>query len=768
MVPPHHHIPSHSELCEHVKAIGGVIHTRLQPSPLPRTAQALGRAIGKEQWEEAGAIIDRCGEKDPSGTLLHQVCAQPVPERFLPAHLKGLPPLLAMVAQGAPDELIKKLSSLGIPVDQRTPDTWYPRGATAMHVAIYQKQPALIPTLFECGLSPHSFAGDGTTTPLGCSLELETQPGESIVGLRELLLCGISLHAMPSAPELTGVNLRGCTIAEDLKGLSLRGAILIDADLHKAQLDGADLRGSWYSPATKLPPGVSPAALGMKLAQTLPDIKTGEMRFYSEPELHTIYDQKRAGRPNYLAKEADLLVQHSKSVRDGCLYLLAAEESARFSNLGTGAAMTELLPRLLYAHPPASIPKLLGAIEATMDNLKPPAGFHQNEPEFMALLRHPEDRNLERAAHYSSLTTLITSIPNWLSSYDKLVMNRETAMNWGRIGSLNFSFLRWKFDSMRGYETLPNGYRLPVAQSLIERYGGTPVETRPSDFRTAPDGSKKLYLGRGFAFPPGSKEFDYIATDSEGNPRIASFDPRFSIELRQADYKISHPEYGTLLIPAMSRLFGRNYKHPAYYSERAIGAGLTQKELLGLTPENLSKYRFRDIIDIDLNASEGLQARIGALLDGFEAFCQDYNRWKFDTHPATAFSLIPSFKGEGMRMMAGGYASPGFVHVVNLVERLDREAQSRAGGSKDYDAPALVFVPRDTPPLAPYTYVDDEGMTQQRLVITPDRLAALKELAGGTLNEKQLRKTGLFPFLQMGFHTQGELMIVSGSSHANR
>lgn len=479
---------------------------------------------------------------------------------------------------------------------------------------------------------------------------------------------------------------------------------------------------------------------------------------------------KQQHQVDYLAKEADALVSHSKNIRDGCLYLLATEESATLAYKGQGAALTELLPRLLYAYPPASIPKLLGAIEATMDNLKPPAGFHPNEPEFMALLRHPEDRNLERAAHSSPLTTLITSIPNWLSSYDKLVMNRETAMNWGRIGSLNFSFLRWKFDSMRGYETLPNGYRIAISPSLIERYGGTLVENRPSDFRSDADGARKLYLGRGFAFPQGSKEFDYITTDSEGNPRIAPFDSRFSIELRQADYKISHPEHGTLLIPNMSRLFGRdNYTHPAYYSERGVGEGLTQKELLGLTPDNLSKFGFRDIIDIDLNASvQKLQSRIGVLLEGFEALCQDYNRWKFDTHPYTAFSSIPTFNGESMRMMAGGYASPGFPHLVSLIERLDGEARSRAGQNVDYDPPVLVFVPRDTPPLAPFSYQDSDGITHQQLVITPERLAALKTLSTGRVNEEQLHQTGLFSFLQMGFHTTGELMIVSSQSHANR
>lgn len=194
-----------------------------------------------------------------------------------------------MVAQGAPEELIRKMSSYGIPVDQRTPDTWHPSAATAMHIAIYQKQPSLIPALFECGLSPHHLAGDAKTTPLDCALEIGAKPGESIVGLRELLLCGVSIRMIPAAPNLDGVNLRGCVIREALEGISLRGAILVDADLSGANLDGADLRGSWYSPATKLPPGVSPAALGMKPALTLPDIKTGDSAFYSEPELHVVY-----------------------------------------------------------------------------------------------------------------------------------------------------------------------------------------------------------------------------------------------------------------------------------------------------------------------------------------------------------------------------------------------------------------------------------------------------------------------------------------------
>ena len=774
-IPSSDHQPNHShsdpiECIRHFVAVASDL-TKLAVRRHPEeTIDRFARAICAQRWHKLAKLIDKSLRRDPSGSSLHEMLAQPLPERMMPSSLRGLPTVLALVAQGCPERLIGEISAHGIPFDQRAPESWSIPGATALHVAVKCNQTYLLPMLAKCGVNPNLPAGDGRTSPMMVAIDNGNSAlGEPIPGVAELLECGASLRTLPEE-YLAGLNLRGCKIKEDLRAFSLSSVNLIGANLSEALIDDStNLRGSWYSPQTVFAVDFVPHGLGMRLASSIPQATTGKPEFFSDPELQSIFERGIKDIVPHLLDEALSFYAGSNdtrgNLRDGCLYLRVAEEKALSGSDGTGAALTELLPRLLYAHPPGKIIKFLGAVEAMMDGLKPAADYHPNEAEFMALLRHPEDRNIERTYHAGRLTSALTSIPNWIGSGEYFTMNRETAINWGRIGALNFGFARWKFDAMRGYPTLPNGSRLPVATepSLLEKFGGVIVENRESDYLTLSDGSQKPWLGRGYVFPQGWRQFYRIHPGRPSDPtepigfQMTEVDQRFSIELRQADIKVSHPEYGTLLIANKSPLFGRdNYAHPAYFSDRAIGTSLSQEELEGLTPENLSKFGFKHILDASLNKSAPhLQRKIGALLDGLDAWREEYCRWKCDTNYYTAFASIPGLEDD---RLVGAYKSPGFPPLVTLVERL--EAQNNSRGNQGGGL-ALAFVPLDLPPFSASRFEDQHGVSRHQLVITPERLAVLRQLASGNVPIAAMTRTGMTTFFQTGIDRGEELILIN-------
>jgi hypothetical protein len=738
----------HSALCAKVKDSAEFFRSRFETPPMPRAHVELTSAIERKDWEQVDKIIEQTLRRDYSGAFLHELFSQPLPENGLSSTISGLPLVLAMVVQDSSPKLFEKLHELGVPINQRAPDSWQIPGATAIHLAVAEKRFHLIPKLASCGVNPNALAGDGETSPLQLAVQAASSREGSIEGLPELVSSGASLRTLADG---TGLNLRGCRISEDLRGFSLRDANLIGANLSQSRVDRNTLKGCWYGPDTVLPESVIPSSMSMRPGLMVPDLRTGSPRYYSKSELEKMFEESGSKRPKYLADEARRLVKVSGKIRDGVLYLQVAEENAKFGNQGTGAAMTELLPRLIYGYEPGVIGKLLGSIEASMEGLKPAADYHPNEAEFLALLRHSRDTQLERIGAAGQLTRVLTSITYWYGSNEKLEMNTEVASNWGRIGALNFSFGRFKHDAMREYQTLNADFRIAVGPCLLEQFGGKPYDLGEVNTYHKPDGSLIEIPLRGFAFPAGWKEFNYIGSDKEGNSQRLSADSQLSIVLSQTDIKISHPIHGSLVIPNKSPLFARGYyEGAAYFSELGVGDGMSQEELLSITPKNLGAFGFREILNIDLNASvPDLQKNIGALLDRFDAFYQDYSRWKFDTNRYTALSYIPIPGQEEMRLL-GGPASPGFRSLIDIVERLSKKGLPVA----------LAFVPHDLPPVVPYSFSDEEGKQRQLLSINAERLSALKELARGPINVDRLKKNGIFQFIDTGFRNEADLIIV--------
>jgi hypothetical protein len=737
-----------SALFAQVKDFAEFLRGRFETPPIHSAHEKLTSAIERKDWEKVDSIIEQTFRRDHSGMSLHELFSQPLPETGLSSSIKGLPPVLAMVVQDSSPKLFEKLNELGVPINQRAPDSWQIPGATAIHVALAEKRFHLIPILAYCGVNPNALAGDGETSPIQLAVQAASSREGYIEGLPELVSSGASLRTLADG---TGLNLRGCRISEDLRGFPIHDANLIGANLSRSSVDRNTLKGCWYGPDTVLPESVIPSSMSMRPGLMVPDLRTGSPRYYSKNELEKIFEESASKRPKHLAAEARRLVKASGKIRDGVLYLQVAEENARFGNQGTGAAMTELLPRLIYVYEPGAIGELLGSIEASMEGLKPAADYHPNEAEFLALLRHSRDEQLERTGPAGQLTRVLTSIPYWYGSKEKLEMNTEVAHNWGRIGVHNFSFSTLKYDAMREYRILDSDFRIAVGPCLLGQFGGKPYDLGEVNTYQKPDGSLIEIPLRGFVFPAGWKEFTYIGFDSEGNPLRLDADPQFSIVFSQADKKISHPVYGTLILPNKSHIFARDYyEGAAYFSELGVGNGMSQDDLLSISPKNLSAFGFREILNIDLNASvPDLQKKIEALLDGFDAFYQDYSRWKFDTNRYTALSYIPIFGQEEMRLL-GGPASPGFRPMIDLVERLSKKGLPVA----------LAFVPHDLPPVVPYSFSDEEGKQRQLLSINAERLSALKELARGPINVDRLKKNGIFQFIDTGFKNEADLIIV--------
>jgi hypothetical protein len=478
-----------------------------------------------------------------------------------------------------------------------------------------------------------------------------------------------------------------------------------------------------------------------------------------------MYEVESSRLPTFVRQEAEKMVALSGSIEDGCLYCMTYRDNVDFGIAGgNGAAFSQLLPKLLFIYPPGTVSHLLQRIESAMDGLRPPAESHPNEAEMFALLRHPHDRMLTNRSASDKLTLALTSITNWLEAYPPTELNRETAYNWGRIGALNFSFLCWKFDAMRVHGTDEQGSKFLKEPALLEKYGTTYLSDRISDSRLTSDGHSKPFLGKGFVLEPESKSFSYVVVDAEGKASLRDFDSRTYIELRQAYILVSHPDHGSLLIANESPLFGRgNFEHPAFYSPRGVGRGITLEELKNLTPSNLQRHDFQSLLSVELNyRGSSIQPQLGALLGSVEAVKQDYARWKFDTSPLTAFSVLnDDHSGTSHRMMRGGYNSPGFQEVVTLLHHRHEMAWANLREGKSLELPELAFVMPDMPPLVPHSFEDENGFQQQRLTVTTERLRVLEDLASGNVDQEALTETGVFQFLQMGFTKQGELVLVS-------
>jgi len=406
----------------------------------------------------------------------------------------------------------------------------------------------------------------------------------------------------------------------------------------------------------------------------------------------------------------------------------------------------ELAPRMLLFYPESSILSVISNIEAMMDNAEPARNFLASEAELLLLLNsNDESPKLSDTPYLDSLTSAITSISRFIEVVTEPVIP-ITVWSWAQIGSLGHSFTRWKYDAMALRNKLSDGTSITLAPSLLEHYGFEFVEKRSDD--PSKDVSTRKIYGSGFILRHGTKNFIYEAPFTG---EICRYNSKTLIEFRRAYLLVSNPEHGTLIIRNSSPLFGRDaFKHPAYWSPRGIENGFTESDILGLD-DQLVAETFAHILDREVNQQgKGLREGLTFLLNELCGVIYDYGKWKWDTGIDTAWQTLPDLGAGEESILIGGNKSPGFHHVVNLLERISE--------NRDPGAPqlALGFFNTALPPWIPFG--DPES---NMLKITPRILKSLQRLVEGTNSLEELERNGIYKFFQTGFDFQGELVIIS-------
>ena len=153
-------------------------------------------------------------------------------------------------------------------------------------------------------------------------------------------------------------------------------------------------------------------------------------------------------------------------------------------------------------------------------------------------------------------------------------------------------------------------------------------------------------------------------------------------------------------------------------------------------------------------------------MDAVHGLRLEFSRWKFNTDPATAFAK----RADGQPVMLGGFASPGFRPLVELLERQLRiyDFEHLMQGWSKHERPALAFFSPLMPAWEPFTFYF-EGKPKTFLSLDIERIELLKALASDPIGSfrsrrfmKNLKETGLTDFFQQaGFDTQGDLVVIS-------
>ena len=417
---------------------------------------------------------------------------------------------------------------------------------------------------------------------------------------------------------------------------------------------------------------------------------------------------------------------------------------------------TKLLQPLLFRFSPGLTNNFAQFVESRMDRLSNRHGWHPYIAEMMALLNHPRDEKRDN----SSLGALTSS----LSSVTRLIRYRvgvtgQMVYDWGRIGTLAFSFPRWRFDCEGQLEVSEKGQR-SFSKSLLEQAGFARVLNRQSDvYVDSQTGAETQFLGRGFVRLPGSGfEGGYWKTNRDGKRKLVSIDATTFVELRRAYLLVSNHN-GSLLIRNSSTVFGRNtFKYPAYYSPRGYSERMTVKQLLSLTPENINDFGFKHILAPSLykNTLQRDPEAMTKLLDQLQTVLEGYSRWKFDTHFDSAWDRTKS----GEAALLGGYSSAGFRSLVRLLERRQEDItmDMLIEGETKQVMPDLAICRTDFVPWVP----DD------RLQVTPDVLRALRHLADhGLTGFGEFAGTRVRNFIDYAMQQQGELVLLAPEKRRN-
>lgn len=450
-----------------------------------------------------------------------------------------------------------------------------------------------------------------------------------------------------------------------------------------------------------------------------------------------------------------------RSVREGQIYeaylLLKTLDEIRASKPSELSAFSRSLQSLLYRFPVSVAAALVQRVDGAYSNHE---GYHPYMAEFLCLLRHPLDK-LRSPETLGGLTLGVTGVAQ-LMRHGRLSAPLVDA--WGQIGTWNFSFPVWRFDS-QSVRTV-TGQR--DAPSLMELAGMLKVSNPVDEFRINPNTREREHLlGSMFMVKRGTPFHDSFDQDTAQALGFQRLDRDTAAVFRRACIIINHPYRGTLVLRNSSHNFGRDrFDHPGLWKP----GGLNEKELLNLSWEKINKEfvsvvgnKFFDPRGFNrVNYGRSNDPGTGRMtLDQAGTMLQfmmgqattiraAHARMKFDANVSTAWA------SDGV--MVGGYRSPLFRHVVDLLE--DRMAV-RASDGKTI-VPDLAFANPDFFP-APHA----------RLSVTKNALEVLSLLVQGKesqVSERQLKTSGVRDFLDTAFRRgrNSELLLLPPEEQLQR
>jgi hypothetical protein len=142
---------------------------------------------------------------------------------------------------------------------------------------------------------------------------------------------------------------------------------------------------------------------------------------------------------------------------------------------------------------------------------------------------------------------------------------------------------------------------------------------------------------------------------------------------------------------------------------------------------------------------------IHQLLSMYEGVCQEYSNWRCSTDRYAAWATFSEEDGSKFHRLKGLYRSQGF---GNLVEALESEWKKYGEGL------SLALVPSDFPPLFSFPFDDENGFSRAALVLTEERLEALKYLADKGWSQQLVESAGMEGFFKTALDLEAYLVVM--------
>jgi uncharacterized protein YjbI with pentapeptide repeats len=732
------------------------------PPAVQREARRLLESIGREEWKGVDKHISQLPPQKLSDVA---TCLEN----------SGTPLIPMLALHHAPRQTLEAALIAGVNPDARIDSPTHSDFNTlsAIHIAAEDGNLELFQALLEHSPSLLDSVDGENRTPLQAALESTNDSTRSSI-LRAIL--AIQPDVSKSSPELwRGTDLHGLKLDSSFQGKDLSEANLIGTDLSQVTIrDGngtniTPVEAAWYSSTTVLSPHTLPQFEGMRRAHNV--WADGQRTDLTDDQLNQAYLHAISAY-TYSSKclaEARQFVDITGDVGAGLLYTETYRALLNDRQPEHIQVLDDFVRLTLSEHiQPENYRELLLKVDALMEGedyleqypYLPELMLLAHDPRLnladlregidISVLSQPELMELkeqEDAQKYQlePYTLAISSIMGWKDSY--AAPSTQAIHNWGRVGQISREFLRYKFDSRASAD----------GSTPLEHFGFERIPPRSTDFRTTPSGVQHEF-GPGFEFNHQLKQLSYLK-----NQQMQSISPDTYIEYRRAYILVSDPSHGTLVVRTSSEHFGRDrLPFVAGWSPKGLGNGFSKEDLQSLDRPAFER-EFDSILDPELNVPRYRQVegawtarfevgeKIDTLLSTLEGVREAYMGWRFNTDRYTAWSTLPDPDGGEIHRLTGAFRSEGF---GTFTDALLEESQRHDGQL------SLALVPKDHAPLYTINFEDELGFAQDSLILTPERIDALRHLAHQGWDQVAAENNGLISLFETALRKQTDIVVL--------